>query len=117
MGYWTTSKEGASFAQHFPDDDGGEKMLWGDSPADEIDAGTRGLIARLTRELGRYPTVDEIDLQKYIFPADEIVQAIRLSKIRFYKDIGRLPTDDEVIAGLRFSDTETALMFFKQADR
>ncbi len=116
MGYWRTSKQGQSFAQHFPDDSD-EKLLWGDSPADAIDAGARELTARLTRELGRYPTVDEIDFQKYIVPSDEIVTAIRTAKVRFYKDIGRLPSDDEVMAGLRFSDTETSLMFYKQANR
>lgn len=116
MGYWHTSKEGASFAQHFPDDDS-EKLLWGDAPADAIDDGMRSLIARLTRQLGRYPTVDEIDWQKFILPSDEMTLAIRLAKVRFYKDIGRLPSDDEVMAGLRFSDTETCLMFYKQSDR
>lgn len=117
VGYWESSREGASFANGVKNASGDEAFLWGDAPADIIDDATDRLMTRLTTELGRFPTVDEIDLQKYIFPADEIVQAIRLSKIRFYKDIGRLPTDDEVIAGLRFSDTETALMFFKQADR
>jgi len=113
VGYWESSESGASFAAS----KGDEPFLWGDGPADAIDAGTCELIARLTRQLGRYPTVDEIDWEKYIIPSDEMVTAIRKAKTRFYKDIGRLPSDAEVLAGLRFADTETALMFYKQADR
>ena len=91
-----------------------EAFLWGDAPADIIDDATDRLMTRLTTELGRFPTVDEIDLQKYIFPSAEIQAAKQEVERVFLSDIGRLPSPEEVIAGMRFSDTETALMFFKQ---
>lgn len=114
MSYWESSRDGASFANGVKNANGSEPFLWGDTPADIIDEATDRLMARLTSELGRYPTVDEIDWQKYIFPAGEIELAIHEVERVFMSDVGRMPHPDEVIAGMRFSDTETALMFFKQ---
>lgn len=114
VGYWESSREGASFANGVKNASGDEAFLWGDAPADIIDDATDRLMTRLTTELGRFPTVDEIDLQKYIFPSAEIQAAKQEVERVFLSDIGRLPSPDEVIAGMRFSDTETALMFFKQ---
>lgn len=101
MGYWGTSATGESFAYGTNPD--GSEMLWGDAPADAIDAGLDRLIIRLREELGRFPTVAEVDAVKATAP--EMVKAIATASASFTDDIGRSPTDGEITAGLAFSDT------------
>ena len=105
MGYWNTSATGESFASGTNPD--GSEMLWGDSPADAIDSGIDRLIARLNIELGRPPTVAEIDAVKAAAP--EMVAAIAEAIVVFCDDLGRQPTDGEIKAGLAFCDTATSL--------
>lgn len=114
MGYWGTSLEGASL-QLFGDlnPDGGE-MLWGDAPADCIDNGLDKLINRLTAELGRYPSIAEVDAVKATAP--EMLEAVEHASIVFQQDIERPVTDGEIAAGLAFSDTEISLDCFIRRD-
>lgn len=107
MGYWGASLEGMSL-QLFGDlnPDGGE-MLWGDAPADCIDTGLDNLITRLTVDLGRYPSIAEVDAVKATAP--EMLKAVEKAKKVFAADIERPATDGEIAAGLAFSDTEISL--------
>jgi DNA-directed RNA polymerase specialized sigma subunit len=106
MGYWETDPDGHSFSS-------GYEMLWGDSPADDIDNGLHRLIERITQDYGRPPTVTELDNLKFgtngVKRAPEIVEAIKAAKKSFREGVGRSPTDDEIVAGLRFSDSALTL--------
>jgi hypothetical protein len=106
MGYWSTNAAGNSFA------DDGSEMLWGDSPADDIDTGMNKLIERLYAETGDMPTVAELDRHKFgegCAQAPEITEAIAVAKKSFRQGVGRYPTDEEILAGLRFSDSKITL--------
>lgn len=114
MGYWSTTLSGQSlqlFGDLNPDN---SEMLWGDYPADMIDAGLENLIARLTAELGRYPSLAEVDAVKSTAP--EMVAAIAEARKAFESDIERPATDGEIAAGLAFSDTEISLDCFIRRD-
>jgi hypothetical protein len=107
MGYWATSLQGDSlqvFGDLNPD---GSEMVWGDSPADALSAGMSQLIQRMQRNLGRAPTINEIDAVKTT--AAEMVEAITEATEIFTADIGRPPTSGEITAGLAFADSEIAL--------
>lgn len=107
MGYWKTSLQGDSlqvFGDLNPD---GSEMVWGDSPADAIAAGLSRMIRRMQRDLGRAPTIDEIDEVKTA--AAEMIEAITEAAEIFTADIGRPPTSGEIAAGLAFADSKTAL--------
>lgn len=114
MGYWATSLTGASlqtFGDLNPD---GSEMLWGDAPADRIDDGLHKLILRLRDELGRFPTVAEVDAVKATAP--EMTEAIAEAILVFHDDIERQPTDGEINAGLAFADTGISLDSAMRAD-
>jgi hypothetical protein len=107
MGYWATSLQGDSlqvFGDLNPD---GSEMVWGDSPADALSAGMSQLIQRMQRDMGRSPTVNEIDAVKTTAP--EMVEAITEAAEMFTADIGRPPTSGEIDAGLAFADSKVAL--------
>ncbi len=118
MGYWNTSRDGTSFAEGRNAD--GSEMLWGDAPADAIGDGMDALVKRLRKELGRYPSVEEIDSLKFgdavHHVAPEIVKAIRRAEKVFREDIGREMTLAELTAGLRFSDTSLHLEMTQERD-
>lgn len=114
MGYWATSLTGASL-QNFGDlNPDGSEMLWGDAPADRIDDGLHKLIIRLRDDLGRFPTVAEVDAVKATAP--EMTKAIADAILVFHDDIERQPTDGEITAGLAFADTEISLDSAMRAD-
>ena len=108
MGYWYTQPGGASMfaplGAHNPD---GTAMRWGDGPSDELCAGMAALIERLRRELGRYPSIAEIDAQKTT--AWEMRRALRDAAKAFRDDLGRPPTPGEIQAGLDFAAAAFAL--------
>lgn len=115
MGYWATSATGESFVEGDTNPDG-TQMLWGDAPADAIDDGVHALIERMHRELGRYPTVEEVDAARSEAP--EMLAAIEKAREVFNRDAaedtpeGEEPlamTDQELAAGLAFSNTKIAL--------
>lgn len=112
MGYWGTSRSGESFAAGVNDD--GSEMLWGDAPADALDEGIVRLVTRLRLDLGRFPTVEEVDAVKATAP--EMVAAIVEASKAFRRDIERDPSDAEIAAGLAFSDTEISLDSIVRAD-
>lgn len=113
MGYWATSAEGGSFVEGDTNADG-EQMLWGDAPADAIDDGTHKLIERMHGELGRYPTVEEVDTAR--LDSDEMVEAIAKAVEVFTEDVERAPSEAELMAGLAFSNTKIALDSFMEGD-
>jgi hypothetical protein len=55
MGWWSTNKEGRSFAEN-----DGPEMLWGDSVADIIDAAIDDVVKVFKVDVGRAPTKDEL---------------------------------------------------------
>jgi hypothetical protein len=114
MGYWGTSATGDSLRPEGDRNPDGTEMLWGDSPADRIDHGVSGLITRLRIDLGRFPTVAEVDAA--FDDSAEIADAVAEAREAFARDVGREATDGEVAAGLAFSDTGTALDFALRAD-
>ena len=83
-------------------------------PADWIDSGVSDLITRLRLDLGRFPTVAEVDAA--FGDSAEIADAVAGAREVFARDIGREATDGEVAAGLAFSDTEIALDSALRAD-
>lgn len=105
MGYWNTSPTGQSFARGVNED--GSEMLWGDAPADRIDEGVHAVITRLRLDLGRFPTLGELDEARVDAP--EMAEAVAKARKVFAEDIEREATDAEVAAGLRFSDSGIAL--------
>jgi hypothetical protein len=107
MGYWSTSLEGHSLQMFGDLNPDGSEMIWGDSPADALSAGLSRLIQRMHTELGRYPTVAELDAVKTTAP--EMVEAITEAEAVFTADVGRPPTPGEITAGLAFADSEIAL--------
>jgi hypothetical protein len=114
MGYWGTSATGGSLRPDGDRNPDGSEMLWGDSPADRIDSGVSDLITRLRLDLGRFPTVVEVDAA--FGDSTEIADAVAGAREAFARDIGREATDGEVAAGLAFSDTEIALDSALRAD-
>ena len=109
MGYWNTTAAGDSLQPH---DTG---MLWGDAPADALDSAMEALITRLHSELGRWPTIEEVDSGKFGNPQHpEITRALQEATEVFAADVGRMPTVEELTAGLRFADTRIALKFAKK---
>lgn len=114
MGYWGTSSTGDSLRPNGDRNPDGSEMLWGDSPADRIDSGVSDLITRLRLDLGRFPTVAEVDAA--FGDSAEIADAVAGAREAFARDIGREATDGEVAAGLAFSDTEIALDSALRAD-
>lgn len=107
MGYWATSLTGMSLQLIGDLNPDGSEMLWGDAPADAIDGGISKLIGRLRADLGRFPTVDEVNAIKATAP--EMIEAIAAARKVFTEDIEREPTDGEIAAGLAFCDTEISL--------
>jgi hypothetical protein len=114
MGYWGTSATGDSLRPDGDRNPDGSEMLWGDSPADRIDSGVSDLITRLRLDLGRFPTVAEVDAA--FDDSAEIADAVAGAREAFAHDIGRDATDGEVAAGLAFSDTKIALDSMVRAD-
>lgn len=114
MGYWATSMTGASLQLVGDLNPDGSEMLWGDAPADCIDGGLHNLITRMHADLGRFPTVAEVDAARPDAP--EMLAAIEKAKKVFAEDIERPATDGEIAAGLAFSDTEIALDSDMRAD-
>ena len=55
MGYWSTNSQGHSFT----DDESGD-MMWGDAPADAMDAALTEIIASFRSDLGRAPSLEEL---------------------------------------------------------
>lgn len=104
MGYWGVSASSSSLFTALHEN---TELLWGDAPADCLDAGLDRLIARLRGELGRFPTVAEVDALKATAP--EMAEAIAKAKKVFAEDVERDMLDVELEAGLRFADTEIAL--------
>ena len=102
MGYWSTDTEGHSFATN-----PGVKLLWGDSPADELDAALNDLYAHL----GRVPEASELlDLFDRVSvgvvesPAAVILQdGLGDAIAMFSSDLGRKPSEAELRAGFLFS--------------
>lgn len=108
MGYWFTEPGGVSmFAPAGILNADGSDMRWGDPPADELCAGLAALIERLRTELGRYPSIAEIEAQKRT--AWEMRRALRAAAAAFRRDLGRPPSRWEIGAGLVFADTAHAL--------
>ena len=108
MGYWYTEPGGASmFAPAGIVNADGSDMRWGDPPADELCAGLAALIDRLRRELGRFPSIAEIEAQKRT--AWEMRRALSAARTAFLRDLGRAPSRWEIGAGLLFADTAHAL--------
>lgn len=79
----------------------GDEALWGDAPADCLDAGTSRLVVRMRSELGRIPTPDEV--LDAVSGAPEIAEAATQARAAFGADIGRAPTEDEMSYGMVFS--------------
>lgn len=114
MGYWATSLEGHSLQLVGDLNPDGSEMLWGDAPADRIDAGLHALIVRLKGDLGRHPTVAEVDAARAAAP--EMADAVAGAREVFARDTGRPATDGEVAAGLAFADTGIVLDSFLRSD-
>jgi hypothetical protein len=108
MGYWYTAPGGESlFLPVGASNPDGTQMRWGDAPSDEIDHGLHALIDRLRRELGRFPSIAEIDNQRTT--AWEMRRALRDAIRAFRSDLGRPPTAGEIQAGLDFAATAIVL--------
>ena len=107
MGYWAASPHGTSLQLVGGRNPDGSEMLWGDAPADYIDDGIHKLIDRLKGDLGRFPSVAELDAARPDAP--EMLKAVAKAKKVFARDIEREATDGEIAAGLAFSDSEIAL--------
>jgi len=114
MGYWSTSLDGASLQLYGDLNPDGSEMLWGDAPADRIDSGIDSLIGRLRDELGRFPSVEEVDAVKDSAP--EMLDAIAAAREVFAQDVEREMSDGELAAGLLFADTALALDFAIRRD-
>jgi hypothetical protein len=113
MNNW--SQSGTNFAEGHAAN--GAELLWGDPPAAMIEEGMQRLIARLYRELRRYPTVAEIDERIYCpMPAPEIVEAMANAARVFREDVGRDPTPAEVQAGLLLADTQGAVFRYLELE-
>ena len=103
MGYWATDAEGHSFAT----DAKGEKLLWGDAPADEIDSTLDSLYSLL----GRQPQVGElVDLFEQAVSGGSENEAVLYLQIGlrnassiFAHDLDRAPLPAELRAGFLFA--------------
>lgn len=58
MGYWTTARDGTSFALDLHAD--GTPMTWGDGPADLMDDALRQIIDVFKEDIGRPPSIEEL---------------------------------------------------------
>lgn len=58
MGWWTTNKEGASFAQVRERTEA--VLIWGDGPADIMGDAIQLIEAEFEKEWARKPTIDEL---------------------------------------------------------
>lgn len=56
MGWWSTDKHGHSFAKDADD----PEMVWGDGPADILDAALAKIIGEFQTDWGRKPTISEL---------------------------------------------------------
>lgn len=56
MGWWSTNKDGVSFATN----DEGAEMYWGDGPADAIDTALDEIDRQFKAAWHRTPTIDEL---------------------------------------------------------
>jgi hypothetical protein len=56
MGYWSTNEQGHSFTEA----ESGEDLIWGDQPADIIDAAISEIKAVFLHDIGRLPSVAEM---------------------------------------------------------
>lgn len=56
MGWWSTNKDGVSFATN----DEGAEMFWGDGPADAIDGALDEIDRQFKETWKRSPTADEL---------------------------------------------------------
>jgi hypothetical protein len=77
-------------------------MVFGDAPAGALAEGLNSLIERLAADLGRIPTVEEVDALKSSAP--EVLAAIEEARKVFRCDMGRDPSAEEIAAGLAFVD-------------
>ncbi len=53
MGYWKQDEDGESFALD-------SEMIWGDQPADILDAALKKIVSVFLRDRNRLPTKDEV---------------------------------------------------------
>jgi len=58
MGYWTTARDGTSFALDLHAD--GSPLMWGDSPADLMDEVLQQIITVFKEDVGRAPSLEEL---------------------------------------------------------
>lgn len=56
MGWWSTDKQGNSFAK----DADAPEMVWGDAPADTMGDALNEIIKEFMSDWGRPPTMDEL---------------------------------------------------------
>jgi hypothetical protein len=114
MGYWRTNTAGDSLLLVGDLNPDGTEMIFGDGPADALAAGLHALIGRLRADLGRFPTLAEVDQIKASAP--EMVAAIAEAAEVFCQDIGRNPSAAELAAGLAFIDTAITLDEIERAE-
>lgn len=114
MGYWRTNSVGDSLLLVGDLNPDGTEMMFGDAPADALAAGLHNLIGRLRAELGRFPTLSEVDQIKASAP--EMLAAIAEATEVFRQDIGRGLTPAEITAGLAFIDTAITLDEIERAE-
>ncbi len=58
MGYWTTARDGTSFALDLHAD--GTPLTWGDGPADLMDDALRQIVEVFKDDIGRPPSLEEL---------------------------------------------------------
>jgi len=58
MGYWTTARDGTSFALDLHAD--GSPLMWGDAPADIMDEALQQIISIFKEDVGRPPSIEEL---------------------------------------------------------
>jgi len=58
MGYWTTARDGTSFALDLHAD--GTPLTWGDGPADLMDEALRQILEVFKEDIGRPPSIEEL---------------------------------------------------------
>ncbi len=103
MGYWPQDKAGNSFAIN-PE----SEMIWGDGPADTIDATLEEIFVDYRQQHNRLPSPDEIRqmLQSALSgetPQSAFAKALKLIQADFERDWDRAATREEILAGLEFS--------------
>jgi len=70
MGWWTADRSGRSFAHN----EDGSELIWGDGPADILDAAIDEIVKEFERYEKRKPTKDEMraGLEFALGGADEV---------------------------------------------